>query len=190
VLSHLSRCGSSIKAWLTLAVWLSLSATACAQGIPLEQAVKATYLYKFAPFVVWPEATFGGPSSPFVICLVGADPFGPFLDRTVAGQRVEERSIQVRRLAKADPNTPCHIMYVGGTPEQVKQALQAAHGAPTLTVTDGAATPGILDFAMDHGRVRFRVDDESAAENGLVISSKLLSLALSVKPRQAAGKSP
>jgi hypothetical protein len=32
-------------------------------------------------------------------------------------------------------------------------------------------------------RVRFEIDDAAAARNGLTISSKLLGLALSVKPR-------
>ena len=172
------------------AVWLSPGLKVSAQGVSLEQAVKAAYLYKFVPFVVWTAAALGGPADPVAICVVGDDPFGPLLDRTVAGQRVEGRAIVVRRLAKADKSSPCHILYVGGTAAYVKQALQAVRGAPMLTVTDQPAAPGIVDFAIDQGRVRFRVDDQAAADNSLVISSKLLSLALSVKPRPVAGTGP
>ena len=54
---------------------------------PLEYAVKAAYLYKFAPFVEWPAAAFASPSSPFQLCILGRDPFGAQLDHDVAGQR-------------------------------------------------------------------------------------------------------
>src|ERR1700756_4784994 len=46
----------------------------------LEYAVKAAYLYKFTPFVEWPASAFAGPGSPFNVCVLGDDPFGPALD--------------------------------------------------------------------------------------------------------------
>ena len=155
--------------------------------VSLESAVKATYLYKFAPFVDWP-AKPGAPAA-FNICVIGTDPFGPLLDRLVAGQRVADRPIVVRRLAQAQRDAPCQIAFVAGSRGQdVKAALLALRGAPVLTVTDGAMDPGVIDFAVVGGRVRFRVDDEAAAENGLTVSSKLLSLAISVRPRKGGAR--
>ena len=55
-----------------------------------------------------------------------------------------------------------------------------------LTVTDAAVSrdeKGIVHFVIHDDRVRFEIDDRAAAENGLMISSKVLSLALSVTPR-------
>jgi hypothetical protein len=37
------------------------------EGTSLERAIKATYLWKFAPFVEWPASVFKSPDSPFVI---------------------------------------------------------------------------------------------------------------------------
>jgi hypothetical protein len=151
----------------------------------LEAAVKATYLYKFAPFVTWPAP---GADPSFAICVVGSDPFGALLDRAVAGQRVDQRPIIVHRLPVAAHDSACEIAFVGGSRSQsVADALRVLHGAPVLTVTDGPSTPGVIAFVIDQGRVRFRIDDEAAAENDLVISSKLLSLAVSVSPRKASG---
>lgn len=164
-----------------------MSGPARAQEPSLEVAVKASYLYKFAPFVQWPASAIGGPTSPFAICVVGDDPFGPVLDRAVAGQRVEGRPIVIHRLDKADRQSPCQVMYIGGPSSRVKDVLQTMHGAPVLTVTDGPVAPGIVDFATEGGKVRFRIDDQTAAEDGLTISSKLLSLAVAVKARNGAG---
>jgi len=152
----------------------------------LEIAVKAAYLYKFAPFVGWPAAALGGPADPFAICVVGADPFGAVLDRAVAGQQVAGRPIVVRRFAQAARAQPCQIAYLGVARGQSgKEALRVLRGAPVLTVTDASAARGMIDLVISEGRVRFRIDDAAAADSGLTISSKLLSLALSVTPRKA-----
>lgn len=156
-------------------------------GEPREYAIKATYIYKFAPFVEWPDAAFASPSSTIELCVVGADPFGTMLEQAVEGQRIHERPIVLRHVATASRDSGCHIMYVGGSPQQsVAEALGAVRGAPVLTITDAALdadAKGIIHFVVRDNRVRFDIDDHAASENGLVLSSKVLSLALSVKPR-------
>lgn len=151
----------------------------------LETAVKATYLYKLAPFVEWPATAFEGPGAPLSICVVGEDPFGSVLDRAVAGQRVGARAILVHRLPLIHAREGCEIMYLGGSRAQsVAQALKIVRGEPVLTVTDGSGARGIVDFVLTQGRVRFRIDEQEASDSGLRISSKLLGLAVSVVPRR------
>jgi hypothetical protein len=150
----------------------------------LELAVKATYLYKLAPFVSWPAQAFGAPNAPLVICVQGADPFGPMLDRATEGQVVGTHPVAVRRVARLDASTGCHIAYVAGGPAQSQaQALQAVDGAPVLTVTDEgrSAAKGIVQLRRDGGKVRFSIDAGQADRNGVAISSKLLALAVDVK---------
>jgi len=175
-----------------IAVGVALACPVAAQAQEsLEIAVKAAYLYKLAPFVDWPAAATHSAGAPFTVCVVGDDPFGPVLDRAVAGQKVGDRPIGVRRLATAAHDSPCDIAFLGGSRAQsVKDELSVLHGAPVLTVTDGGTATGIVDFALTQGRVRFRVDDQAAAEDGLTISSKLLSLAVSVRPRKTSGSTP
>jgi len=153
----------------------------------LDLAVKATYLYKLAPFVDWPAASFPTPDSPFELCVVGNDPFGAVLDRAVAGQRINGHPIVIDRLPRAQHNSNCDMAFVAGSRGQpVGDALRELAGAPVLTVTDGP-TQGIVDFVTDEGRVRFRIDDQAAADSGLSISSKLLRLAMAVVPRRGGG---
>ena len=168
-----------------LVVVFGLAPAATAQE-PLDLAVKATYLYKLAPFVDWPQGAFAGPDSPFDLCVIGDDPFGPILDRAVAGQRVGAHPIIVHRLPTAAARSGCELAFVEGSKDQtVREALRQLSGSPVLTVTDNQASRGIVDFITEDGRVRFRIDDQAASENGLTISSKLLSLAISVVPKRA-----
>jgi hypothetical protein len=78
-------------------------------------------------------------------------------------------------------------MFIAGSADQsVMDALAAVQGTPTLTITDAARRPGakgIVHFVVRENRVRFEIDDKTAAENRLAISSKVLSLALAVRPR-------
>ena len=157
----------------------------------LESAVKAAFLYKFAPFVTWPAQAGETPTAPFVICVLGPEPLAGVLERAVAGQVVGQRPVVVRRLTATAFGAACQVAYLGGAPAPaVRQAELQLRGSPVLTVTDGGAAPGVIDFVLSDGRVRFRIDDQAAADNGLVISSKLLGLAISVKTRRAEGARP
>ncbi|MBP2159293.1 MULTISPECIES: YfiR family protein [Asticcacaulis] len=156
-----------------------VAAPAQAQPSQLETAVKATYLYKLAPFVEWPADDSAGP---FTICVVGPDPFGPLLDKAVAGQAYDGRPFAVTRTATLTAPDTCEIAYAGGTAQQVAATLRAAEGHPVLTVTDGSQAAGMVNFTLHQGKVRFRIDQAATEASGLTVSSKLLSLALSVHP--------
>jgi hypothetical protein len=156
---------------------LACGAPARAQPRSLESAVKAAFLTKFGAFVTWP-ARGGGPLQ---LCVVGDDPFGAALEQAAQGQA---GAIAVHRLAMVDRESGCDVAYLAGSARQTAgQALAAVHGAPVLTVTDAArgGPHGMIHFVVFEDRVRFQVDAAQASQSGLAISSKLLTLALSVK---------
>lgn len=194
-LPHWLRATAALTPTLGLAV-LSLfscfalpSAPAAAAGSSsLEYAVKAAYLYKFGLYVDWPPSAFAAPGSALNLCIVGPDPFGATLDEAVRNQVVNARPIAIRRLETGAPATGCHIMYLGAADIlQAGQNPQLTQGKGVLTVSD---TPGvgIIRFVIKDNRVRFDIDEEAAAQNGIGISSKLLDLALNVKPRQGVNR--
>jgi hypothetical protein len=176
------------RAAFLLGILLLLGTTpAAAETALLEQAVKATYLYKFAPFIEWPRAAFPTSSTPLNICVMRADAFHTILEQAATGQGLGQRPIAVHRLEAIARDSGCHIVYLGGADAPfVIETLALMRGSPVLTVTEGAREPaakGIINFVIDKARVRFEIDDQAAAENGLVISSKLLSLAIAVRRR-------
>jgi hypothetical protein len=154
-----------------------------AQGSSMEYAVKAAYLYKFAPFVEWPPTAFASAASPFQLCVLGQDPFGAKLDQAVSGQRVGGRPVAVRRIERVDAGSGCHVLYLGASRKQTaEEALRAVRGLPILTVTDGEREVGaIIRFVVKDNRVRFEIDTAAAAANHVTISSKLLALATSFR---------
>jgi hypothetical protein len=174
------------RALLIAMLGLVLSGGARAD-VSLEYAVKAAYLPKFIPFITWPDVAFSSPSTPVTICVVGADPFGGRLEQAAGELKSGDRTIAVRYLSAPDPSISCQLIFLGKGDESVAAgALDAAKGKPVITVTDsGLKAHGVISFVIEGNHVRFDIDDAVAAQGGMVISSKLLSLAHAVKGRGA-----
>ena len=160
-----------------------LVGTGAHADVSLEYAVKAAYLPKFVPFITWPETAFAGPNTPVTICVLGGDPFGGRLEQAAGELKSGDRTITVRYLPV--PDASCQLIFLGkGDETSAAGTLDAVKGKPVVTVTDsGLKVHGVISFVIDANHVRFDIDDARAAQTGVVISSKLLSLARAVKQR-------
>ncbi len=167
----------------TAGLLLAFARGASAQDNDLATAVKATYVAKFAPFVAWPDPVAEFPGNVFPLCIAGNAPgIAGLLQNAANGQTVAGHQVVVRILPTVPANPDCDVLYV---PASQTGVLNTVRGKPILTVTDeapSADTKGIINFVIRDNRVRFEIDEAAAVAAGLVISSKLLSLAVSVHP--------
>jgi hypothetical protein len=154
---------------------------------PSEYQVKAVFLFNFAQFVDWPPAAFPDPDTPFVIGILGDDPFEGFLDRTIRGEQVQGRSFQVRRYHSVDEIKTCHVLFITRpTGDRLNEVLANLRSRPILTVSDDgrfAERGGVVRFVTDRSRIRLQINLDAAQEASLTISSKLLRVAEVVTPR-------
>jgi hypothetical protein len=155
-----------------------------AEGVD-EYQVKAAFLYNFARFVEWPARTFKAPNEPLAICVLGQDPFGRWLEDTVNGKTVAERELVVKHISDTSKATSCKILFVSSSERRrLRTVLSGVRACGILTVGEtGSFTSegGMINFTLEEGRVRFEVNLEAAEQEGLRISSKVLSLARAVK---------
>jgi hypothetical protein len=147
-----------------------------------EYAIKAAYLYNFGRYVEWPPDAFESSGAPFVIGVLGKDPFGTILDEIAANKRIEGRRIVARRFATMAEYTPCQILFVAASasPQQKAEAIKMARESAVLLVGEGsgfAKQGAAVNFFIESNRVRFEINTEAARRGQLKISSKLLSLA-------------
>jgi hypothetical protein len=148
---------------------------------PLEYYVKAAYLTKFFPFITWPESAFPVAKEPVTICVLGDDPFGSALNQAAAADPDGEHQIAVKHISEPDPTCQIEFLHFKQV-AAAKVALATIANAPVVTVTDSdMPVAGVIHFKFDQGRVRFEIDQAAASRAGLVISSKLLSLARTVR---------
>src|SRR5262245_59970628 len=123
-----------------LGLWAWTAAAAVVAGEELsapEYTLKAAFLYHFTKFGKWPDTAFEDAASPFVIGVLGEDPFGPLLDQTVKGKTVQDRPLEVRRFAQLDDLGSCHLLFVSTSERKHLGAVFQKLGAsPVLTVGD------------------------------------------------------
>ena len=172
-------------AWLSgLLVGPLLAAALLAQEVPgaTEYEVKAQFLERFTRFIAWPEPALAAEGEePFVLGVVGRDPFGDEL-RQLAGRRVAGRHpVEVLRVRQGAEIERCHLLFVSGSESgRLDEVLAATRGRAILTVGDtaGYARRGvIINLFVDGGKVGFEVNERAARESGLELSSRLLKLA-------------
>lgn len=146
----------------------------------VEYQVKAAFLLNFTKYVEWPPDP-AAPGAPLSICILGEDPFGPVLDQMVAGETLRGRKIEVQRVRRPPPSS-CSVLFAGKTEKDVGAVLSML-GPGVLTVGEGddfLRQGGMISFFLDSHRVRFDINQSVASKAGLVLSSKLLSVARSV----------
>lgn len=162
---------------VVLALWALVTHS---QPVALEYQVKASYLYNFIQFIAWPKEVFGNDGK-FNLCVVGAERFGKALD-AFAGERVEGREIAVRRMDRDAPARAarCHLLFIGGVEADAGPAdALGEHGVLTIGETPGfLQRGGVINLIEVRGRIRFEINQQAARQAGLVISSRILSLAV------------
>lgn len=149
-----------------------------------EYQVEAAFLYHFAKYVTWPPRAFASPEEPIVIGVLGIDPFGDDLVRTVAREKpVQGRMFRVAQSHSAAELARCQILFISASEEgrlaQHFTALQRANSA-ALTVGESAEfldAGGMVRFVVENKKVRFEINARAAEAAGISISSKLLNLA-------------
>jgi hypothetical protein len=156
-----------------------------------EYEIKAAFLYNFGKFVSWPAEDLKDSGKPFVVCILGQDPFGPLMDQMVLGKPVQDRQLAVRRPRTAAETSGCNILFISQSEqEKVSAVLQALDARSVLTVSEVdqfLEHGGIINFRNDQNRIRFDINVTAAERGNLKISSQLLKLARRVVGRPSGG---
>ena len=158
---------------------LLFSGAACSAGAPVsEYQLKAVFLFNFAQFIEWPAAALPRDSAPFVIGVLGQDPFGSELDDVVRAESINHHPLAVERYHSVTEVRDCQILFIAASERaHLDQVLAALKGRSILTVTDAnAPTPSgvMIELVRADNRIKLRIDLQAAKDSNLTISSKLL----------------
>lgn len=145
-----------------------------------EYRLKAVFLERLTRFVEWPpQAGVDDASSPFMLCIIGRNPFGTTLETLYGNRRIRDKKVQIRELPQPTV-AGCHLLFIsssegGRLDEILKEA--ARHGVLTVADTPGFAEQGVLiNFVPQHNRLSFEINGAAAKRSPLRVSYKLLEL--------------
>ncbi|MGN6646828.1 MAG: YfiR family protein [Cytophaga sp.] len=171
------------------AVLLAASAFILSAQTPVnrEYQIKAVFIFNFTQFVEWPANTFATPQSPLIIGILGQDPFGSYLDQTIASEKVNGHPMIIKRFQRIEDIKECHLLFIHAA-ETVKmpQIISNLKGKSVLTVSDASGfikQGGMIRFFTVDNKIQFQINPDAAKAAGLTISSKLLRLAEIVVPK-------
>ena len=146
-----------------------------------EYKLKAAFICNFARFIEWPPGSFANDDAPFVIGVVGADPFNGALEQAVAGKKVGSRRVEIRHLGAVDKITSCQILVIPTTDDESESAILRKVGKdPVLSIGESdsfCALGGCIRFFTEDNKMRFEINVDATDQAQLKISSKLLKLA-------------
>lgn len=152
------------------------------QTTPLpEYKIKAVFLFNFTQFVEWPEDVFNSDDAPFVIGILGKDPFGSYIDNAVAGEKMGTHPLIIVRYNDVSEINNCQELFISAKYDKsLPQILSSLSNRSVLTVSDAPAfakAGGIIGFVTARNKIKLQVNLNAAKTANLNISSKLLSVA-------------
>lgn len=146
-----------------------------------EYQVKAAFLFNFAEFTQWPDSAFAGSDGPFVVAVIGQNPFGQALEHTMEGKSIAGHPVVVRYIDSSGDVPGCHVLFVPASEDgRLDDIFKQVADRPILTVGESEKFPwagGIIRFLIEDNKVRFEINPDAAAKASLHISSKLMCLA-------------
>jgi hypothetical protein len=180
-----------IGAWCVLGYLLVLAAWAAPPRLvdsPARPAhgIKAAFLYKFLDYVEWPAGALGASTAPVVIGVLGDDGIADELQTIVARRRLGLHPLEVRRVVEASALDGVRLLFIGSRePDALARLAPAAQQRSILVVTDfddALETGSVINLITVDDRVRFEVSLEAAERSGLRLSSRMLGVAMWVRP--------
>jgi YfiR/HmsC-like len=185
--TRIEKCGGSRQVTacsLILTLLLVFPGKLPANSTAEEYSLKAAFLFHFAQFVEWPEASFKDATSPLIYCTIGEDPFHGSLDAALSGKAIGARSFRVLHFKQPQDIQGCHVLFLAAVQKKMNAAIVASvQQSPVLTVGESehfAQENGVIGFVLEDNKIRFEINLETAQKANLKISSRLLALAKSV----------
>lgn len=145
--------------------------------------VEAAFLRNFAHYVTWPPDVFADDHTPWCIGILGNDPFGDVLDKTLAGRTEQGRSFEVLRADSPNELPKCQIVFVAYQDAAKRRAaLATLKNLPVLTVSDAPEflqEGGIIQFHVGD-RVEMSINLDQSRSASLTIQTKMLEVSREV----------
>lgn len=146
-----------------------------------EYQIKAEFLERFTRFIEWPaDPAVSNPSNQFILCIIGKDPFGPYLTELATAVKIQNKQILLRNIDSTKEIEPCNLLFISNSEKlNLPYILNHTRAKPILTVGDspGFGERGVLiNFYQADAFIRFEINRSAVEQSRLRFSSRLLKL--------------
>lgn len=151
---------------------------------------KAALFKVFSQYVQWPDTSdIKDQSKPFIIGVIGENPFGSILENAYSQEenKIKEKQVIIQFISKLDAESinKCHILFISkSVKEELEDIIYITKNRPILTIgeTKGFSEKGVLfNLYISRNDIRFEINGQALQESQLIVDSQLLSVAKVVK---------
>jgi hypothetical protein len=147
-----------------------------------EYSLKAQYLERFTRFIGWPdEESVSESTKPFVIAIIGTNPFDPYLKELAEKNQIKGRPIEIWFVDHITQIGEPEVLFISTSQgKNIDKILAFTEGKAMLTISEspGFAAKGVhINFYIKREYVRFEVNPTALRRSGLKPSSQFLRLA-------------
>lgn len=199
---HTRQLAKILIALLCISCMLPAPAAADGPGESKQvmSRVKSAFLLNFIKYTQWPDDAFETDEDPFEIVVLGEDPLGEVLDKTLSKADLHGRKLRVRRIGIPDRNVhdsqedyeaamataadqlaSSHLIYYAGGQTDIHEWIaDVSKEGRTLTVGEGpdATKDGLMfGFVLQQRKLRFMAGFDAIKASKMDVSSRLLGLA-------------
>jgi len=150
-----------------------------------EREVRSAYVFNLIKYLDWP-----GDRRELCIIYAGDPGTGEVMQKMLDGKTIASQVIHVVQQPSDDQLERCVVAYFGDAkPEEMRKGLERLHGKSILTVGETEAFArdgGMIGLVKMNDSIQIQVNLEATHQAGLRISSRVLDLAVIVRPAQNA----
>jgi len=140
---------------------------------------EAMFIYNFLRHIKWPET---GTSNTFIIGVYGDSQTFDQLVTYTNGRKVGTKSIVVKRITSSNEALVCQLVFVPqNNSNKITELKRTLGNKPCLIVSEkeGMNVNGsTIEFVIKDDKLKFRIDEEKASQQNLLLSKALIDMAV------------
>ncbi len=160
---------------------LSLALALPAKGMPeqiSERDMKTALIYNFAVFTTWPLIA----GETFNICVFEEDREN-INNHLLSTKKISGKQTSLLVIRNINAINNCQVLYLEAKKIRNKRLADTLQNNSILTIvnsTENTTNTGIINILLINNRFNFTINNETARDSNLTLSSRLLRLAAEV----------
>lgn len=136
-------------------------------------------LFKLLPYIDW-VGQEDQTEEPFVICILGDDPYGKLIDQLAKESQYKKRKIEIRRIEEIDQLQSCHVLFINPSFENDWNEIQEKIKTwQILTISEYgnfAKLGGMVNYFINNDNLNLEINVTAVEEKEIKINSLVLQL--------------
>lgn len=172
----------------TIGVYIGLSLyMLCAwqqgYGQTQEYIVKAVFIERFARFIEWPQGSkVNNSDKPFIIGIVGENPFGTELERLYKQQTIKDKRVLIIYISDYKQIERCDILFISKSEQtRVHLIMDFCKAKPIVVISDIEKSQAMgvhITMGMQQNKVVFALNDAAFQQSACKVDYRLKQYAI------------